>query len=61
MRERVTCRVGVSAEVLCPQVPGCLWREGAPALWGLLMMHRGSDCLGSPALLSTKPPSSLGC
>lgn len=61
-RERVPCGVEVSAEVLCLQVLGCQWREEVLAdTGGLLMVHRGSVCLGSPAVLSTKPPSPLGC
>lgn len=59
--ERGACRVGVSAEMLCLQILGCLWRDGVPAEMRVLTrMCQGSGCFGSPALLSTKYPSPLG-
>lgn len=40
-----------------PLVLGCLGEKGFPQMWGLLRMEKGNVCLGSPALLSNKPPS----
>lgn len=52
MRERVSCRVGVLAEVLCLQLLGCQWREGIPADLGAADNAQGK-CLSwqsGPAL-----------